>query len=378
MDGSTSGMSTCEGNQGAGMDIPLVLVATVTGRDAAPAALARMLNIVPGYRIRGSASSAGWLHLSEFAQRWLVLRDKGERPSNPDYIYFSQFRSTERDGFSERNSDFRPLAELLRRRIKPAWVHFFNFSEVLCGVRWMAINIARLQAGRRNGFVHALQPNEVGHGPMRYTVKQAIDSLRLFLLLFPRGKVVIHLPAWPLPAAANASLGCVCAGRSARCHDHRQPAAIPWASDKRAALISELVRFHWEQPDATFVTAANGFRNSSSIRELLRFLGESDSDGLVAKLFDSAQASRRRHLLRLNNDSQPVLHQDLKRPSERCMTARNESWSDWWCPPWRCQSPAAQPVAADSQQASGIECTASCPASLEEWAWQEHIALPPS
>ena len=51
----------------------------------------------------------------------------GGDPSHPDYAYFSQFRSDSRDGFQPSpNSDYRPMEELLRRRIKPAWIQYFN------------------------------------------------------------------------------------------------------------------------------------------------------------------------------------------------------------------------------------------------------------
>ena len=66
------------------------------------------------------------------------MREKGEQSNNSHFAYFSQFRSTPRDGFASPDSDFRPIEELMRYRIKPAWYHYFNFSKV----RWRASRCA--------------------------------------------------------------------------------------------------------------------------------------------------------------------------------------------------------------------------------------------
>ena len=124
----------CQADPSAGSDAPAVLIATVPGRDAGTSALVHALNTLPGFGVRGFASGAGWMHLSEFSQRWIGIRRKMEDPNDPDHAYFEQFQYSRKDGFppSAQGSDFRSLDELLRRKIKPAWYHFFNLSHVMC------------------------------------------------------------------------------------------------------------------------------------------------------------------------------------------------------------------------------------------------------
>ena len=117
------------------------------------------------------------------------------------------------------DTDFRPLAELLRRRIKPAWYQLFNTSKVLCGLRKVVLEAHNPNRRRGFGFMHAFDEGAAystvaadGEPPShtRYTVQQALRSLDLFLALFPRGRLVVHLPAPPRRtrrAACGASCG---------------------------------------------------------------------------------------------------------------------------------------------------------------------------
>ena len=132
----------CEADPLHGLESPVVLLATIPGRDTGAGVMANMINNIDGYHLRGFAASAGFVHISEFTQRWIDMREKMTDPANPDYAYFSQFRQHARDGFSSSNpnSDFRSMEELMRRRIKPAWYHFYNMTNVLCGVRSLLID----------------------------------------------------------------------------------------------------------------------------------------------------------------------------------------------------------------------------------------------
>ena len=106
----------CQADPSAGSDAPAVLIATVPGRDAGTSALVHALNTLPGFGVRGFASGAGWMHLSEFSQRWIGIRRKMEDANDPDHAYFEQFQYSRKDGFppSAEGSDFRSLDELLR------------------------------------------------------------------------------------------------------------------------------------------------------------------------------------------------------------------------------------------------------------------------
>ena len=147
----------CEADAAAASDVHALLIATVPGDDTAFAPLLAALRqirgaavcaavgtpdtlvtiarpfpaLFAGYRVAGLASGRGWAHLAEFASRWVGLIDKSENASHPDYPYFSQFRRSARDGFTAANSEFRPMEELSRRRIKPAWIQYFNARAAL-------------------------------------------------------------------------------------------------------------------------------------------------------------------------------------------------------------------------------------------------------
>ena len=203
----------CQTNPDTGADASALLIATMPGRDAGTSALVHGLNTLPGISVRGGASANGWMHLAEFTQKWIGIRRKMEEPTDPDYAYFSQFRRSSKDGFaaSAPHSDFRSLDELLRRKIKPAWFHFFNLSHVLCSVRQMVIHMHNPNQRETFGFVHvfqmsALAPDGSGSAEVddptlkQYPASAALRSMDVFLRLFPkRGRVLVNMPLVPLP-----------------------------------------------------------------------------------------------------------------------------------------------------------------------------------
>ena len=229
-----------------------LLVATVPGRESGVAPLRAALNALPGWDVRGAAASAGWMHLARFVRQWTTMRRKMTTPDDPDFAYFSQFLSTPRDGFAPaaEDTDFRSFEELMRRQIKPAWYHFYNLTKVLCEVRSLAMHSLLPPAAvgtsaavpARFGFVHAFEAAHAGTADPTERDAYGIDdvlqarrrpphtraprvatarppapapdsrarrvsqSLDVFLLLFPRGRVLIHLPASPLPPPRAAAV----------------------------------------------------------------------------------------------------------------------------------------------------------------------------
>ena len=136
-----------------------VMVATVKGPDTGASVVANILDSMPSYHFQGFVPGNGWVHLDEFAQRWLTLREKMTNPANPDYIHFSQFVATPDDGIAPdiEDSDFRTEAELFRRKVKPAWIQYFNTSKVMCAIRRLVIEANAPPPGHAFGFTHAFE-----------------------------------------------------------------------------------------------------------------------------------------------------------------------------------------------------------------------------
>ena len=266
----------CAENPLNGAQSNALLVATVPGRDSGAGVLANMINSISGHHVRGFAASAGYVHLAEFSHRWLNMREKMTDPNNPDYAYFSQFRLQPRDGFASSNpdSDFRSMQELIRRRIKPAWFHFYNLTNVLCGVRSLLIDaIQPPKAGNAFGFMHAFSLHEEAVGESMGKLSQRSEdasmimkSLDLFLMLFPKGRVIVHLPFTELPRPEYGRPRCVCPA-TARCLP--LPEGDTWP-DERVQVMQQLLRFHHERPERTLLTVAvRDFGNLSSLADRL-------------------------------------------------------------------------------------------------------------
>ena len=268
--------------------IRAVLVATVTGagtsRDTGASALSRLLNELPGYQVRGFSAGAGWVHLSEFSRRWLVMRDKMTNPRHPEWVHFSQFHAADDDVFAPEaaDTDFRPLAELLRRRIKPAWYQLFNTSKVLCGLRKVVLEAHNPNRRRGFGFMHAFDEGAAystvaadGEPPShtRYTVQQSLRSLDLFLALFPRGRLVVHLPA-------------------------------PSSPDAQSSMRRELRRYAHSRPDRAMLTSGGDFRNLTDVAVRLSTLLEEPYVAASASMHgeegrvSSSRHQRKRHGVR--------------------------------------------------------------------------------
>ena len=385
-----------------------LLVATVPGRESGVAPLRAALNALPGWDVRGAAASAGWMHLARFVRQWTTMRRKMTTPDDPDFAYFSQFLSTPRDGFAPaaEDTDFRSFEELMRRQIKPAWYHFYNLTKVLCEVRALAmhsllppaaVGAASAAVPARFGFVHAFDAAHAGTADPTERDAYGIDdvlqarrrppaararaegsstrppvpapdsrarrasqSLDVFLLLFPRGRVLIHLPASPLPPP-HAPPQCACAvadgaatKRAAACV---APAGEAWPG-ARGRLMRELVQYdrrrRRDAPPRTFVTAANQpLHNGTHLRRLLAFL-ETPYDDAPRQ----AAATAHREWLGTLGRAAP---EERPPPASACARVyRGEGEASLrWCPPERCKAPPAK--------GAGLRCIA-CPATLGEWA----------
>ena len=362
-------MAACATLPDADASARAVLIATVRGRDTGVSVLVHMLNAMPGYQVRGFAAGAGWVHLSEFAWRWLVMHKKMTDPLHPEYAHFSQFLASSDDGVRPETSDtdFRGLPELIRRQIKPAWWHFFNISKVMCGLRRVVLEAHNPSRRRVFGFMHAFDSEGVSMhraiGPpvhRSYDEVQALRSLDLFLMLFPRGRVIVHLPAPDLPSPMRRPR-CMCPGVMTKCRLND----VGWP-DGRSHMLRELNRFARSHSDRALLTSASDdFGNATAFAmRLATFLGEPyspDVDQEARKmLFRWANTARRDKVLDapLGEDSTPSF-----RPSDACQRAasRNPGRSAQddiaWCPPFRC-----------GNASSSHGCTA-CPATLADWAW---------
>jgi len=333
------------------------------------------------------------------------MRRKGGDPSHPDYAYFSQFRSDSRDGFQPSpNSDYRPMEELLRRRIKPAWIQYFNMSSVLCGVRMAVVSALALRTVNSGGarfktppsasdvlgFTHAFPLVSSSDDVGTYTTEQAVTSLHTFLTIFPHGKIIIRSPARHLPpplgadavsSASNAEkrLKCLCAGAVPRCRHFEDKALLPWSSDFRRPLLRALLSFATSNP-RVMVNTPRDFRNETSVARLLAFLN-ADSSGdesnvqrrpdteLVSRVLIAHRSATRKMAMRSSNMTEAVrallkIHaQGPLRSSATAVDANiGKSCSSLGltghqvCPPWRCDGGG-----------SGDVCTA-CEISIAEYS----------
>ena len=378
----------CQADPSAGSDAPAVLIATVPGRDAGTSALVQALNALPGFGVRGFASGAGWMHLSEFTQRWIGIRRKMEDPNDPDHAYFEQFQYSRKDGFppSAEHSDFRSLDELLRRKIKPAWYHFFNLTHVLCRVRQLVLHQYNPKGAGFFGFVHMFHPvlppagradtDSVDATLKEYSSHAALRSLDLFLHLFPvKGRVIANLPLVPLPDARLPRSRCICLAGGNRCNERAWP-------DPRVPFMQQLLNHSANRPHQSlaFSAQAGGPRAAS---ELLSFLGQPAS--LLPRLEDALEAGRRswisarlrwgsgRNATSGSPEKQQVGAQTAARPVDVCdgapvrtaegIGAHPVTASDPWC---------MQPGCVAASTATGQACQA-CAASFVDIAWGQNV-----
>lgn len=377
----------CQADPSAGSDAPAVLIATVPGRDAGTSALVQALNALPGFGVRGFASGAGWMHLSEFTQRWIGIRRKMEDPNDPDHAYFEQFQYSRKDGFppSAEHSDFRSLDELLRRKIKPAWYHFFNLTHVLCRVRQLVLHQYNPKGAGFFGFVHMFHPvlppagqadtDSVDATLKEYSSHAALRSLDLFLRLFPvKGRVIANLPLVPLPDARLPRSRCICLA-GGNCNERAWP-------DPRVPFMQQLLNHSANRPrqSLAFSAQAGGPRAAS---ELLSFLGQPAS--LLPRLEDALEAGRRswisarlrwgsgRNATSGSLEKQQVAAQTAARPVDVCdgapvrtaegIGAHPVTASDPWC---------MQPGCVAASTATGQACQA-CAASFVDIAWGQNV-----
>ena len=374
----------CQANPSAGADVPALLIATVPGRDAGTFALVQALNTLPGFGVRGFASGAGWMHLSEFTQRWISIRRKIEEPSDPDHAYFSQFQYSRKDGFppSAKGSDFRSLDELLRRKIKPAWYHFFNLSHVLCRVRQLVLHQYNPKGAGFFGVVHMFQPpggadtDSADATLKKYSSQAALLSINLFLSLFPaRGRVIVNLPLVPLPDARLPRARCICLSGNSRCSERAWP-------DPRLAFMQRLLDHSASRPGQclVFSAQADGPRPAS---ELLSFLGQPAS--LLPQLLEALEVGRRswissrlrwasgRNATSDSSEKQAITAQTAAKPVDACAKApvrtakgigtHPVSAGDPWC---------MQPGCVATNMATGQQCQ-TCAASIVDIAWGQNV-----
>ena len=339
------------------------------------------------------------MHLARFVRQWTTMRRKMTTPDDPDFAYFSQFLSTPRDGFAPaaEDTDFRSFEELMRRQIKPAWYHFSDFTRVRCGVRALAMHSLLPPAAvgsasaaavpARFGFVHAFEAAHAGTADPTERdatastmccrraaaararaggsgarppapapdsrARRASQSLDVFLLLFPRGRVLIHLPASPLPLP-HAPPQCACAIADSR-HEarggvrrarRRSVARYARPTDARACAVRSAAAPR--RAAAHALTAANQpLHNGTHLRRL-------------------SPSSKRRTTTRrarpppriAGGSASAARRRGAAAAGERARLRRRRA-SLRWCPPERCKAPPAK--------GAGLRCVA-CPATLGEWA----------
>ena len=408
----------CEVDPEYGKDVRAVMIATVTGRDSGAAVMRGVLNGFPSFHLHGYEAGAGWVHLAEFAQRWLTLRDKMTNPSATDFVHFSQFVSSPRDRYaSSPNSDFRPHIELVRRNIKPAWLQFFNMTMVMCGIRKLVIDTYNSRGTDVFGFVHAFSENgarDTSAAPVdqTYSTAQALRSLDFFLRLFPRGMIIIHLPTHQLPVAKNPRPWCVCAKHMRHCMQLPSSQSI-WP-DYRTEMIKQLNKYHRFRPTRTLMTTTNGdYQNASRLLfRVSSFLGQPYKRVRLAQvnrvigICNSSNASQSRHavhvtrtyfstlgfagwwmnklhrekLFHLRKEEFPATtfeYPNLALQRWRPICGQNLAAAEamravGWCASFRCATDATlsstSPFNTTSIAHEFGSCVA-CPATLMDWAW---------
>lgn len=367
-----------------------IMVATVQGRDTGAIVTAHLLNSVSGYRVKNFAAGDGWVHLAEFGQRWLTMRKKMTEPDHADFPHFSQFLASPRDGIAPGvpDTDFRAMDELVRRKIKPAWLHFYNTSKLMCGLRQVIIETLNPSHHPVFGFVTALDASRSSGGdrpedaPSRraYSVGRALRSLDLFLQLFPRGQIILQLPVSMIPDDGAPPPRCICPGARAAC----KARGTEWP-DRRVRLMRELTRYHERNPTRTLLTSASGdFRNMHQlVKRLSVFVGEASSSNLQHEADRSfrgwASRLRRDAILDLaytQHTSAPWAANEnplATRPTQHCRSSMIESEVSrgalFWCAPFRCGLANTSAIEYSAMiEATHGGCTI-CRASLSEVAW---------
>lgn len=374
----------CTRSEKHGRSSRAVMVATVRGYDTGLEVVTSLLNSTPGYQFGGLATGNGWVHLSEFAQRWLTMREKMTSVDHPDFIHFSQFIASANDVMRSEvmDTDFRPESELIRRKVKPAWVQYFNLSKVMCGLRRLVLEANGPRVDRGFGFTHVFedsgeQETDSLAPPSRrgYTPSRALRSLDWFLRLFPRGRIIIHLPVSLIPSTTKPPR-CMCPGTGAACD-------APRSVDHRARIIDQLLRYHRFRPRHTLLIAASrDFRNLTALtNKLALFLGERPTGleqcqkvlNLWARRMEEQGMPFVQHALHSSgavssNDAskrRPTLSTCKRRGATIASTAR--------CPLSRCNVTAAE---ASAGRAAWEPCV-SCQMSLAEWAWNRPVRFSP-
>ena len=349
------------------------------GRDTGVSVIEHVLQSIPGYHIHHYESGSGrnsWVHIGEFAQRFLLMREKMTNPSHADYIHFSQFIASDADGIGPGvGSDFRALPELLRRKVKPAWFQLFNLTKVMCGVRKLVVDTYNPAMYGSFGFAQAFQddgwPDSTESPAHRhYSTAQALRSLDLFLRLFPHGKLVIHLPVATLPGAKQRRPTCVCAGSSSNCRDKH---SSTW-TDPRLHMMAQLMRYHRFRPSRTLLTAASeDFQNSTRFTSRIStFLGVAETPSLQE---EAARASKRwmdsrsqRRLL----EAHSARKKGIAHACRKSVSLRRGESEPIWCPQSKCTNTDASSTTRESRRLA--DGCIECPLSLSEWAWANSAA----
>ena len=367
---------TCESHLEHGRSARAVMVATVPGRDTGASVLAHVLKSFPGYHLQGYTMGNGWMHLSNFAHSWLSMQYKMTDPSNAHYIHFSQFIASALDNIGpSHTSHFRAFPELLRRGIKPAWYQLYNMTLVMCQLRQLIMEAYNPEGHGAFGFIQAFDVNsrkdaEEGLATRAYTVADALRSIDLFMQLFPQGKVILHLPVATVPDPAHGIPPCACTGAFPRCR-HSFDSAWP---DHRLHMMSQLVRYHRNQPVRTLLTSASrDFRNMSRFTmKLARFLREERPPSLrrvAAKAFGWWRSKAIQDKV-LGLAPVPVANRAYSR-DDLCLRvgAVNSPSIDraglWRCPSVRCTRATGVPLPA------APDSCAACSATLADWAWRD-------
>ena len=150
---------------------------------------------------------------------------------------------------------------------------------MLCGLRKVVLEAHNPNRRRGFGFMHAFDEGAAystvaadGEPPShtRYTVQQALRSLDLFLALFPRGRLVVHLPA-------------------------------PSSPDAQSSMRRELRRYAHSRPDRAMLTSGGDFRNLTDVAVRLSTLLEEPYVAASASMHgeegrvSSSRHQRKRH-----------------------------------------------------------------------------------
>ena len=360
----------------------VVMIATVAGPGTGGAVVDSLLGSMSGYQFGGLAAGSGWVHLSEFAQRWLTMREKMTSVSHPDFIHFSQFIATANDVLESKvkDTDFRPEAELIRRKVKPAWVQYFNMTKVMCGLRRLVMEANGPRMAEKGfGFTHMFEDSgEQEDDPLAppsrksYTPARALRSLDWFFHLFPRGRVIIHLPVSSMPSTSKPPR-CTCVGAKAACR------ATDSASH-RTRVIEQLLRYHRLRPRRTLLVASSrDFRNLTALTaKIAAFLGERPTTSIAqSRKVLNAWTQRMRHqeildtqhALQLSTHGAFSLDETSKPLAKARICKRSAGAPSTRCPPYRCSLSTAEASPGHEKRDSCV----ACPLSLVEWAWSRPV-----